>query len=60
MLLMLMIVLQIVNHLSINTKIVGKTPERAPQSGNLEDTNQAAHPSVPSLNVVVTIPLKFY
>ena len=41
-----------VNHLFI----VGKTPQRPAQPGNEEDANR---PSVPVLNVEVTIPLKY-
>ena len=47
---MLMIMLQMVNHL---TKIVEKTPA---QPGNEEDADR---PAVPTLNVEVTIPLKY-
>ena len=41
------------------TIIVGKTPERQPQSWNPEDTNQAAQPKVPALKVEVIIPLQY-
>ena len=53
---MLMIVLQMVNQLSIK---IGETPERLPQSGNPGDVDQPAQLPVPSLNVEVTIPLKY-
>ena len=41
------------------TKTIGKTPERPPQPGNPGDANQPAQPAVPTLNVKVTIPLKY-
>ena len=41
------------------TKIVGKSPERPPQPGNPGDVNRPAQPAVPTLNVEVTIPLKY-
>ena len=41
------------------TKIVGETPERPAQPRNSGDTDQPPQPQVPSLNVEVTIPLKY-
>ena len=41
------------------TKIVGKTPERPAQPGNKKDANWTTQPAVPTLNVEVTIPLKY-
>ena len=41
-------------------KIVGKTPERLPQPGNDADANQSAQPPALTLNVEVTIPLKYF
>ena len=41
------------------TKIVGELPERPPQPGKSGDADQPPQPPVPSLNVEVTIPLKY-
>ena len=41
------------------TKIVGKSSERLPQPGNPGDVNRPAQPAVPTLNVEVSIPLKY-
>ena len=41
------------------TKIVEKTQERPPQPGNPGDANQPPQLPVPTLNVEVTIPLKY-
>ena len=51
-LLMLMIILQVVNHLNLK-QIAGKTPA---QPGNEEDVNR---PAAPILKVESTIPLKY-
>ena len=40
-------------------KIEGKTPERPPQPENLGDAEQPTQPPVPSLNVEVTIAIKY-
>ena len=58
MMLMLIIVLQIVNHL--NVKVVRETPERPPQPRNLGNGNGPQQPPVPSLNAEVTVPLKYH
>ena len=57
----LMIMLQMVNHLNIKQlgkKIVGKTQERPERSGNEGDADRPTRPPAPALNVEVTIPLK--
>ena len=41
------------------TKIVGKTPEIPPQLGSSGDVNLPAQTTVPTLNVEVTISLKY-
>ena len=46
--------------MSIKQKIVGETPEGPPQPENPGDADQLAQPPVPSLNIEVNIPLKFF
>ena len=41
------------------TKVVGETSQRPPQPGNPGDAEQHAQPPVLSLNIEVTIPLKY-
>ena len=41
------------------TKIVGKTPERPERPGNKKNLNRPPQPAVPTLNVEVTVPLKY-
>ena len=41
-------------------KIVGNTLERPPQTENLGDANPPVQPAIPTLNVRVTIPLKYF
>ena len=41
------------------TKLVGETAERLPCPGNPGDTDRPSLPILPSLNVEVTIPLKY-
>ena len=57
---MLIMILQMVNHLNIKQKIVGKTPQRPKQSGNEVDADQPPQPNVPTLNAEVTVPLKYF
>ena len=42
------------------TEIVGETPDRSPQTQNSGDTDQPAQPRLSSLNVKVTVPLKYF
>ena len=55
---MLIIMLQMVNHLNIKT-IVRKTSERTPRPGNPRYAIRPPQPAVPTLNVEVTIPLNY-
>ena len=57
MMLMSRIVLQIVSHLSMKKKGVGKTPETTPQPGKPKP--QLPQPPIPSINVDVTISIKY-
>ena len=41
-------------------KIVGNKLERPPQTENLGDANPPVQPAIPTLNVGVTIPLKYF
>ena len=56
MVLMLIIVLQMVNHLVAN--IVEETPERPPQPWNAGDADQPAQPLVTSLKLEASFLLK--
>ena len=46
--------------LEYKTKITGKTLGQFPQPRNEGDTNQPAQPPVTSVNVEVSIPLKYH
>ena len=54
---MLIIMLQSVNFL--NTRVVGKTPQRPAQPDPDEDGNPQPQLPGPALNVEITIPLKY-
>ena len=41
------------------TKLIEKTPEKPPQSGNSGETDEVAQPPVPSLNLELAIALKY-
>ena len=42
------------------TKMVGKTPQRPPRPVNEGDADRPPHPPVPTSNVEITIPLKYF
>ena len=57
---MLMIMLQIVNHVNTKQETARKTIEIPSQPGNPGDANRPAQPAVLTLNLQVTIPLKYF
>ena len=51
--------IQMVNHLSIRKKILGKIEEIPAQGGAQIDAKQPLEDPLPPLNIEVTIPLKY-
>ena len=56
---MLMMILQVVNHLRIIQNIIGKTPEIPPQPENVGDADFPPQLPVPALNEKIFIAIKY-